>query len=102
MEAALCGCEGVKNTGQELCLYQRRFQQITGRMFGDMERACSTKRCQREFYAGDDPAPTGARCRCRRTRCAFLSARNFDRSLKAIIVSQQEGIRKMERLLCRL
>mgnify|MGYP007003903387 CR=1 FL=1 len=42
MEAALCGCEGVKNTGQELCLYQRRFQQITGRMFGDMERACST------------------------------------------------------------
>ena len=39
MEAALCGCEGAKNTGQELCLYQRRFQQITGRMFGDMERA---------------------------------------------------------------
>ena len=40
IRAALCGCEGVKNTGQELCLYQRRFQQITGRMFGDMERAC--------------------------------------------------------------
>ncbi|MFQ8759082.1 MAG: DUF305 domain-containing protein [Intestinimonas sp.] len=60
MEAALCGCEGVKNTGQELCLYQRRFQQITGRMFGDMERACSTNDVNGNFMREMIPHHRGA------------------------------------------
>lgn len=60
MEAALCGCEGVKNTGQELCLYQRRFQQITGRMFGDMEWACSTNDVNGNFMREMIPHHRGA------------------------------------------
>ena len=49
MRAALAQCSELPNTEQELCLYARRFEQITQTMFTDMGNATATNHLNCNF-----------------------------------------------------
>ena len=83
MRAALAQCSELPNTEQELCLYARRFEQITQTMFTDMGNATATNHMAENTL--------------RFPICPALVP-----ILQSIITSQQEGVCKMERLLCSL
>ena len=99
MEAVLCRCGMLKNTDQELCLYARRFHQITETMFTAMRNACSTNNNNANFIREMIPHHRGA-IEMSQNALRYPICPELVPILDAIISSQQEGIRKMERLLC--
>jgi len=98
MRAALEACGGLLSPEQDLCLYQRRFQQITGRMFRRMDDAPASNNLNVDFMREMIPHHEGAIQMSENALC-FPICPELKPILRAIIVSQRKGVRKMERLL---
>ena len=101
MRAALAQCSELPNTEQELCLYARRFEQITQTMFTDMGNATATNHLTCNFMREMIPHHRGAIQMAENT-LRFPICPALVPILQSIITSQQEGVCKMERLLCSL
>ena len=101
MRAALAQCSELPNTEQELCLYARRFEQITQTMFTDMGNATATNHLNCNFMREMIPHHRGAIQMAENT-LRFPICPALVPILQSIITSQQEGVCKMERLLCSL
>lgn len=98
MEAAFAACSGVKNTEQELRQYAQQFDQITQTMFSDMENARATNNINADFMREMIPHHEGA-IRMSRNALRFPICPALKPILEAIIVSQTQGVRDMQRLL---
>lgn len=98
METALNCCGGLKNSKQELCLYERRFQQITRTMFSAMGAARDGNCIDPDFIREMVPHHKGA-IRMSENALRFPICPELKPILRAIIVSQRQGVRQMERLL---
>ncbi len=86
------------NSNEDLCLYQRRTNQILDTMFFDMDMACATNQINANFIREMIPHHEGA---VRMSRNALRYDINPDLCpiLEAIISSQERGIRQMKQLL---
>ncbi|MBC8546726.1 DUF305 domain-containing protein [Clostridiaceae bacterium NSJ-31] len=99
MEAALDRCSELKNTEQELRLYERRFRQITQTMFTDMGTAPVSNQINADFMREMIPHHKGA-IQMSKNALSFPICPELKPILQAIIISQQEGVQQMEALLC--
>lgn len=101
MEQLLSSGSLRRNSGQDLCLYQRKMDQIMKRMFEDMDQACSSNDINADFMREMIPHHRGAvEMSCNALKFSIDPA--LIPILEAIISSQEKGIRQMEQLLCRL
>lgn len=98
MQEALCACARLANTEQERCLYARRFGEITRTMFAEMGSACASNAINADFMREMIPHHRGA-IRMSENALRFPICPALTPILRAIIVSQREGVREMERLL---
>lgn len=98
MQAALCRCSELCNSQQDICLYQKEFQQITQTMFTQMHNACATNDINANFMREMIPHHEGA-IRMSENALRYHICPELLPILRAIITSQQAGIRSMERLL---
>lgn len=98
MEAIRARCSELKNTEADLCLYQRKFQQIAQNMFTNMREACSTNQINANFIREMVPHHRGAICMCENA-LQYSICPELVPVLCSIIQSQQAGVRRMERLL---
>lgn len=98
MTAALPCCRQLQSTEQDRCLYGRRFQQITRRMFADMENACAANDINADFMREMIPHHKGA-IRMSENALCFPVCPELKPILRSIIASQRAGVREMERLL---
>ncbi len=98
MEAALNSCSKVCNTEQDLSLYQRQSERMIQRMFSRMRDACSTNDINANFMREMIPHHEGAIQMSKNALC-FPICPELEPILQAIIISQQAGVQKMERLL---
>lgn len=98
MRAIQCRCQEAENTHQELCLFQRRMDQIMHTMFDRMDAACSTNNVNANFIREMIPHHEGAiqmsQSTLRYEICPCLVP-----ILEAIITSQKRGVAQMRRLL---
>lgn len=100
MEAVLDCCDALKNTPQELSLYERRFRQITRTMFSNMGDARAGNNINADFMREMIPHHRGA-IRMSENALRFSICPELKPILRAIIRSQQRGVREMETLLHR-
>ncbi len=98
MSAALNCCDEFQNTEQELCLYTRRFHQVTQTMFTNMGDACATNNVSANFIREMIPHHRGA-IQMSENTLRFSICPELLPIIQAIIISQQAGIQEMERLL---
>lgn len=98
MQSLLPQCSTVTNSPQDLCLYDKRFHQISRAMFTQMQRACSTNDINANFMREMIPHHEGA-IRMSRNACCYPVCPELVPILQSIIQSQQEGVCKMQRLL---
>ncbi len=98
MLAIKCACERRKNSSHELCLYQRRMNEIMKVMFNDMKKACSDNCLNNDFMWEMIPHHRGA-VEMSETTLQFSICPELRPILQAIIVSQKRGIRQMQELL---
>ncbi len=88
----------LNNSQQDLCLYQRRMDQIMKVMFTDMGNACSDNDININFMREMIPHHRGA-VEMSETTLQFDICPELKPILQAIIVSQKRGIRQMQELL---
>lgn len=98
MLAAQSSCSMLRNSQADLCLYQRRFQQIVHTMFHEMDTACSDNNISNNFMREMIPHHRGA-IRMSANALHYCICPELQPILSAIITSQSQGIREMERLL---
>jgi len=98
MQKALGQCSEVQNSRRELCKYQEAIQQITQGMFSEMREACAANGINGNFMREMIPHHQGA-IRMSENALQYDICPALRPILQAIIASQQEGVRKMERLL---
>lgn len=98
MEAVRNRCGMLCNTQRELVLYRNRYNPITQTMFRDMKNACSTNDINGNFMREMIPHHRGA-VRMSKNALQFTICPELKPILQAIIVSQENGIKKMENLL---
>ena len=98
MMCALDRCSALCSSEQDLCLYQRRFDQIAETMFCEMRTACVTNDINANFMREMIPHHRGALRMCENA-LRFSICPELDPIIQAILVSQRAGIREMERLL---
>lgn len=98
MQKILCGCGELQNSRQELCLYQKRLQQITQTMFAEMRNACYDNNINANFMREMIPHHKGA-IRMSENALHYELCPELRPILQAIITSQSKGVCKMERLL---
>lgn len=100
MRQVLGVCRCRKNSGQEICRYQERTQQILHTMFSQMKCACASNQINADFMREMIPHHRGA---VEMSENALQSdiCPELVPILNAIIVSQKQGICQMQRLLCR-
>lgn len=91
-------CSMLNNSQQDLCLYQRRMDQIMKVMFADMGNACSNNDININFMREMIPHHRGA-VEMSETTLQFDICPELKPILQAIIVSQKRGIRQMQELL---
>ncbi|EET59393.1 hypothetical protein BRYFOR_08708 [Marvinbryantia formatexigens DSM 14469] len=99
MENALKSCCRFQNPQQQLCRYQLRFGQITQAMFSEMKTACATNNLNSDFMREMIPHHQGA-VRMSENALCFAICPELKPILRAIITSQEAGIREMQQLLC--
>lgn len=99
MQAVLGQCSALQNTKQDICLYQRDFEQITQTMFTDMRIACATNNINADFMREMIPHHKGA-IRMSKNALCYEICPELIPILRAIITSQQKGVCEMEQLLC--
>lgn len=98
MEKILNCCEKLCNSREELCRYRNETERIMNRMFEQMCAAEATNRVNRDFLCEMIPHHKGA------VEMSQLALKNpvcpeLKPILKAIVTSQEKGIRQMEQLL---
>lgn len=98
MQRALPCCAQLSNSEQDLCLYGRRFCQITQTMFSQMQNACSNNNINANFMREMIPHHQGA-IRMSRNALQYPICCELKPILRSIIISQEEGVREMQRLL---
>lgn len=98
MLAAQNRCSMLRDTQADLSLYQRRFQHIAHTMFREMDSACSDNNISNNFMREMIPHHRGA-IRMSENALNYCICPELQPILSAIISSQSNGIRKMERLL---
>lgn len=91
-------CSMLQNPGADLCLYQRRFQQIVHTMFEGMDTACADNNISNTFMREMIPHHMGA-IRMSENALRYDICSGLQPILNAIIVSQRQGICEMEQLL---
>lgn len=98
MEKILCSCSEPENCEQDLCLYQRRMDQIMQTMFSRMETAVSTNLVNADFMCEMIPHHEGAIAMSKNTLQYHICPQLVP-ILHAIITSQEKGVQEMKRLL---
>ncbi len=98
MKMILCECSELEDTQQDLCLYQRCYQQIAQTMFAEMGDACASNNINVNFLQEMIPHHQGA-IRMSENALRYNICHELVPILDAIIVSQCEGVREMECLL---
>jgi len=98
MERALPRCEMMQNSRLDLSRYGKRFGEITRVMFSEMRNACSDNNISADFMREMIPHHQGA-IRMSKNALQYPICPQLDPILKAIITSQERGVREMESLL---
>lgn len=98
MQEIQCACEMRKNCSQDLCLYQRRMDQIMQNMFAKMSCAPDTNQINADFLQEMIPHHMGA-IEMSKTTLQYDICPQLKPILDAIITSQQKGVQKMRCLL---
>ncbi len=98
MRDVLCGCGMICSSHRDICLYQRRFTQITRTMFNEMGSARTVNNINTDFICEMIPHHRGA-IRMSRNALDFNICPELKPILNEIITSQSRGIAQMERLL---
>ena len=98
MQSVLPHCAQLSNSEKDLCLYDRRFRQITQTMFSQMRNACSNNNINANFMREMIPHHQGA-IQMSKNVLQYPICPELDPILQAIITSQEKGVREMRRLL---
>ncbi|MCI9137481.1 MAG: DUF305 domain-containing protein [Lachnospiraceae bacterium] len=98
MQDIQCSCGLRKNCSQDLCLYQRRIDQIAQNMFSKMASAPDTNQINANFIREMIPHHMGA-IEMSKTTLQYDICPQLKSILDAIITSQQKGIQQMRCLL---
>lgn len=98
MKNILTRCSALTNSSQDICLYQKCFQQVTQAMFCEMQNASSTNNINVNFMREMIPAHRG-RSACLKNALRYPVCPELIPILQSIIRSQEKGICEMERLL---
>lgn len=98
MQSILTYCAQLSNSEKELCLYEKRFSQIAQTMFSQMDNAYSGNNINANFMREMIPHHQGA-IRMSKNVLQYPICPELDPVLKAIITSQEKGVREMQRLL---
>ncbi len=98
MQQALPQCARLANSDQELCLYGRRFHQITQTMFAHMNAACSDNDINGNFMREMIPHHQGA-IRMSQNALQYPICPELKPILRSIIISQEKGVGEMQHLL---
>lgn len=98
MEAVVCSCKELTSFEPDLRLYQRRIEQIMKRMFHAMGTAPSVNDINQNFMREMIPHHKGA-IEMSKNALHYDVCPQLKPILDSIIISQQEGVLKMERLL---
>lgn len=93
-----CVCGECINSKQDICLYQRRVNQIMQIMFSRMENACTTNDINKNFIWEMVPHHRGA-IEMSNNALQYDICQGLHPILHAIIRSQQKGIMQMQQLL---
>lgn len=98
LESIECFCSEKENTRADLCLYERKNEQILNNMFACMKNACYTNSVNCNFLREMIPHHRGAvemseNALCYCTCCELVPV------LKSIIANQKRGINQMTQLL---
>ena len=99
MQNILDQCRSVTNTEQELALYQRHFRQITSEMFSKMENSWTSNNINGDFIREMIPHHRGA-IQMAKSALQYNICPKLTPILQAIITSQEESIKRMQRLIC--
>lgn len=98
MQKAECVCRKLINSDQDICLYERRTDQIMNHMFGEMETACSDNNVNGNFMREMIPHHRGA-VEMSENTLQYNICPELVPILEAIITSQKRGIVQMQQLL---
>lgn len=98
MENVLMHCGQMTNTQTDLCMYQKRVNIITGKMFSQMRSACAENNINANFMREMIPHHMGA-IKMSKNALQYPICPELDPILRAIIKSQEKGIREMQGLL---
>lgn len=98
MEKVLNRCGMLNNRCPQLCRYQRQVGRITRVMFSQMRGARSGNNIDADFMREMIPHHQGA-IRMSKNALQYHICPELYPILKAIITSQEKGVREMERLL---
>lgn len=98
MQKAECVCRRLINSDQDICLYERRTDQIMNHMFGEMETACSDNNVNGNFMREMIPHHRGA-VEMSENTLQYNICPELVPILEAIITSQKRGIVQMQQLL---
>lgn len=98
MQNALCRCQMLTNSCQDIRLYRREFQTIVHTMFTEMNTACSTNNISDNFMREMIPHHRGA-IRMSENALRYCICPALVPILNNIITSQEKGIIEMEKLL---
>ncbi len=98
MLAIKAGCSELKNSEQELCLYGRRVDMITKKMFTDMGSAAISNEINCDFMREMTPHHLGA-VEMSENALKFSICPELIPILEAIITSQKRGIEEMRALI---
>lgn len=99
MKDILCKCEKCKSLERDLCLYARRFDQISQTMFDEMGFACANNGLNANFLRQMIPHHEGAVRMCKNA-LSFCICSELKPILCETIETQQEQIRQMKCMLC--
>lgn len=91
-------CSELTNSPQDICLYQKSFQQITDTMFSQMGEACSVNNINQNFMREMIPHHEGA-IRMSENLLRYAICPELVPILESIIQSQRRGVCDMQRLL---
>lgn len=101
MQAILASSRNYCNSEQDLCLYQRKTNQIMETMFSRMDSARATNQINADFMWEMIPHHMGA-VEMSKNALQYDIDPSLCPILEAIISSQERGIRQMEQLLRRI
>lgn len=99
LKEILCKCEKCKNSEQDICLYKRRYDAITQKMFDKMGFACADNCLNANFIRQMIPHMEGG-IKMSKNALSFCVCPDLKPILCSIIDSQTKGISEMKRLLC--